>query len=462
MSFNENQSLAISTPLYLNEPLEIWMTSDIQYWSENYIYVIDNIEVSIGTSTIGEWYVGHQEAKKVIDGSPSDAEGSVSRAFSRQWKNSNYLSVGVASDAQLVSEPSEPLYPYLTASQKRLQIQAKGTLPDDHYMKRLLFAGNLWRLIAKAFHPWNDEYKLTLHSSDEGLFYFYLEPVNSTSFTFTRATGATGDLYYSTDKENWTQITSGTATELFYAGVKVYLRGNLTPGQDGVGTFSSTEFFNVGGDVMSLFGMNNFSIAMAVYACKSLLSGSKVINASELYLPATLAAHCYESMFSGCTRLKTLPRLTATTLAESCYASMFQGCTLLESVPELPATTLAESCYASMFQGCTSLEVVPELPATTLAESCYASMFQGCTSLTDNPELPATTLVVSCYASMFYGCTSLYTVTCLATDISATNCTDNWLYNVEEEGTFTKATSMQSWPTGASGIPSGWDVNNNN
>lgn len=165
MSFNDNQQLAIPVPPYLNEPLEIYMKSDIQYWSENYIYVIDNIEVSGGTSTLGDWYIGRQEAKKVINGNPSEAEGTVSMAFSRQWKNSNYLSTGYAGDGVLVSEPSEPLYPYLTTSQKRLQIYAKGTLPTDHYLKKITFSGDTWRIIAKAFHPWNDEWKLTLHSS---------------------------------------------------------------------------------------------------------------------------------------------------------------------------------------------------------------------------------------------------------------------------------------------------------
>jgi len=58
---------------------------------------------------------------------------------------------------------------------------------------------------------------------------------------------------------------------------------------------------------------------------------------------------------------------------------------------------------------------------------------------------------------MFYGCRSLQSVTCFATD-SADNATDNWLANVAETGTFTKAEDMTSWTTGASGIPAGWTV----
>ena len=435
-------------------PTEIWFTSDMQYWSSDYIYVIDSIRIDENTSAIDEWYNGERKAQKIINGTPSDSEASITRAFSRQWQNSNHLS----SSTFYISEPSEPTYPYLTAAQRRLQLNCKGTIPDYHYMKQLYFAGNLWRLIAMAFHPWDDEYKLTLHTSDQSFFYFYLDPVNATSFTFIKASGVTGDLYYSTDRNNWTQMNSGTATELFYSRVKVYFRGNLTPGQNGVGTFSSDQPFNAGGDIISLFGMNNFSLPMADYACKSLFSGSKVIDASDILLPTTLSAHCYEFMFSGCTRLATLPRLTATTLADSCYASMFSGCTSLSYAPELPVTTLANSCYASMFSGCTSLDNAPDLPATTLANNCYESMFSGCTSLSQAPGLRAATLVNSCYASMFSGCTNLGYVLCLATNISATNCVNNWLYNVYEAGIFVKALSMQGWPTGASGIPSGWEV----
>lgn len=101
------------------------------------------------------------------------------------------------------------------------------------------------------------------------------------------------------------------------------------------------------------------------------------------------------------------------------------------------------------------------LPATTLAQSCYQSMFINCTSITTAPILPATTLATYCYQSMFRGCSSLNNVTCLATDISAQGCTNQWMYGVDgtvASGTFTKAASMSSWTTGNSGIPSGWTV----
>ena len=176
-------------------------------------------------------------------------------------------------------------------------------------------------------------------------------------------------------------------------------------------------------------------------------------------LPATtLATYCYYQMFYGCTSLTTAPTLPATTLASYCYQYMFNGCTKLTAAPELPATALTSGCYSSMFARCTSLTTAPELPATTLAEGCYEKMFYGCTSLTTAPALPATTLANYCYYQMFRNCTSLNYIKCLATNISASDCTQNWVIGVSSTGTFVKNPNMTSWTTGAKGIPTGWTV----
>ena len=189
-------------------------------------------------------------------------------------------------------------------------------------------------------------------------------------------------------------------------------------------------------------------------------NNTKLIDASGLLLPAvTLKNYCYDSMFYGCSSLTTAPELPATTLATSCYSQMFCGCSSLTAAPELPATTLAEGCYGGMFWGCTALTTAPELPATTLATSCYLAMFGYCTQLTTAPELKATTLVNDCYRNMFYYCSNLNSVTCLATDISAENCTASWLEGVAASGTFTTP-STTVWSTGTNKIPSGWTRKN--
>ena len=173
-------------------------------------------------------------------------------------------------------------------------------------------------------------------------------------------------------------------------------------------------------------------------------------------LPAkALATSCYASMFWDCTSLTTAPELPATTMKDDCYYGMFYGCTSLTTAPKLPATMLEMGCYCGMFYGCTSLTKAPDLPAETLEVNCYYGMFRGCTSLTTSPSLPATTLATKCYEAMFYGCTKLSYVECLATDISAEYCTDNWLKDVASSGTFVKAANT-NWADGVSGIPRGW------
>ena len=108
-----------------------------------------------------------------------------------------------------------------------------------------------------------------------------------------------------------------------------------------------------------------------------------------------------------------------------------------------------------MFQNCTSLNQAPELSATTLANDCYRDMFSGCTSLVQAPELPATTLVRACYYAMFSGCTKLNYIKCLATDTSATICTNNWVAGVSATGDFYAPASIV-WTQYVSGMPAGW------
>ena len=181
-------------------------------------------------------------------------------------------------------------------------------------------------------------------------------------------------------------------------------------------------------------------------------------------LPATkLTEYCYFSMFEGCASLTKAPALPATTLYYCCYYGMFSGCTSLTEAPELPATTLADDCYWEMFKGCTSLTKAPVLPATTLSTNCYGCMFSGCTSLTKAPELPATTLATSCYWEMFKGCSSLNEVRCKissaysSSDIS--KYAKNWLEGVASTGTF-YTNADAKWPSGVSGIPTGWTRTN--
>lgn len=327
------------------------------------------------------------------------------------------------------------------------------------------------------------------------------------------------DIQYSKDKSNWTTVSFGDVTSGnipvvgINKGEKLYLRGNNTTHSD-YSDEDNNQHYNCNikitgdnsnaklyGNIMSLLYADNFANQTTLYnrcTFRSLFSSSTALtDASNLILPATtLSEKCYEGMFSDCSSLISIPKLPATTLTPWCYSGMFQNCTsLIESIQELPATTLAEECYSYMFNGCTSLRLKPdlpattltpscytymfsntnitagpELPATTLAEKCYAFMFDNCKSLITAPDLPATTLVLNCYWGMFNGCSLLVYIKCLGYT-SGDNTGDNdkpmiyyaseWVDGVSSTGTFIKNPNM-TWPTGISGIPDGWKIEDAN
>lgn len=125
----------------------------------------------------------------------------------------------------------------------------------------------------------------------------------------------------------------------------------------------------------------------------------------------------------------------------------------------LPATTLTEACYRAMFSFCPYLTKAPALPATTLATYCYWYMFENC-GISTAPDLPAATLPTYAYGYMFTGCSNLNHIRCLATNISASNCLQQWVKGVAATGTFIKDENT-TWPAaGINSIPSGWTVYN--
>lgn len=265
--------------------------------------------------------------------------------------------------------------------------------------------------------------------------------------------GNTNVTYFASSGGTW--VAEGNAMSLLY--------GDDFSGQTSMGNGNFGElFYNCSG----LTNAENLILpatALTSGCYYRMFADCTSLTVAPSTLPATtLADNCYSVMFASCTSLTVAPELPATTLADNCYISMFAYCTSLTTAPStLPATTLAEWCYSNMFYGCTSLVIAPQLPATTLGEWCYHEMFAYCTSLTTAPELPATTLLEGCYWYMFAYCRSLNSITCLATDITAYDCTTNWLRGVAASGTFTKAASMNDWPSGGSGIPAeGWTVTN--
>jgi len=277
---------------------------------------------------------------------------------------------------------------------------------------------------------------------------FYVENTTSSSISIyikkNISTAPSVTIEKSSDGVTWETVGT-TSTSNLYIQVprssKVYLRSNTTgwskvvDGEYRYNYFSSSGRYNVGGNIMSLLYGSNFTgyeTRLIGGFCRLFYKNTNLWKASTLLLPAT-------------------------TLVGYCYAEMFCECTSLTTAPILPATTLAGYCYWYMFAHCTSLTTAPVLPAITLVERCYGGMFSTCTSLTAAPELPATTLVESCYDSMFINCSALRSVKCLAENKTATHSTYQWLESARSTGTFTKKTGV-SWPSGVSGIPTGWTV----
>ena len=211
------------------------------------------------------------------------------------------------------------------------------------------------------------------------------------------------------------------------------------------------------------------------------------IEANEDGLTASLSVNACEYCVDGDGNWKTLSAGTATESINNGHTLSFRGNLTPNSSKGIGTFTINKKCnlkgncmsmlfgdnaadnyslsgkdyaFYKLFYNCSNIVNVSSnfLPATTLASMCYQYMFYGCTSLTTAPTLPATTLVDSCYGSMFQGCTSLNYIKCLAKNITASFCTDTWVNGVSGTGTFTGDPSS-SWPTGDSGVPTGWSSN---
>ena len=289
------------------------------------------------------------------------------------------------------------------------------------------------------------------------------------TFTFSAATNTTNALQYSVNNgSTWASLPS-TGVSVASGGAIMFRGSCVSNGSSGstsavpiggIGKFGSTGAFDIEGNIMSLLYNDNFSgqtslVGVDVFA--SLFASTPVVNAENLILPATtLTSYCYIRMFNSCTSLITTPKLLAENLTNGCYYYMFQGCSSLVDAPELPSMSLSGYCYQGMFNNCRSLVNAPKLPATTLATRCYRYMFQNCTSLTTAPELTSETVSISGYSCMFLNCTNLKYIKCLATNISATDCTSGWTSGVATGGTFVKDPEMTGWTRSTTGIPTTW------
>lgn len=228
--------------------------------------------------------------------------------------------------------------------------------------------------------------------------------------------------------------------------------------------------------------------------CTSMLSGPEHIYG------ATGDLGCCQQMFAQCSSLATAPALHQTVIGYYSYFKMFMDCISLTIAPTIVVAEFQDGTSAgatghecdAMFYNCSVLTTADfVLQPTVICDSTYREMFRACTNLVTGPTINATSiggrttpgnsmfamflgdakleyssqfvlpisgaLCDNCYSHLFYNCKKINNVKLLATDISATNCLQNWLYGVASTGTLT-ATAGLNLPIGVSGKPTNWTL----
>lgn len=276
--------------------------------------------------------------------------------------------------------------------------------------------------------------------------------------------------YYDTSVGSWNAMTGPITPQ-----GKVYLRGNIH-------TTSTTDFCQIkaennttnrvyiGGNLGSINGGHRVCTLDTKFI--SLFSGnSGIVIGNNTFAPNLILpymsgiAGVYERLFMktvfGSTYMQS-DLLSTTGVAKGAFNSAFRE-TNIGIAPKLPVSRIIPStCYANMFNKCSNLNNVDkiELSADEIGTEACLQMFYNCSKLRQGPVLKIATLNNNCYKNMFKGCSNLNYIKCLATDISATDCTYDWLNGVRNTGTFVKSANMSGWTTGTSGIPAGWTIEN--
>lgn len=271
---------------------------------------------------------------------------------------------------------------------------------------------------------------------------------------------------YSLDNSSWQTLSVGASTPTIDAGKRVYFRasGLTATSADGIGEFSTTGMFNVGGNIMSMAYGADFKDKTEItnnYAFVRLFRLTTVVDASNLQLPAmSLTEYCYNATFAGCINLIIGPNLPALNIPAFSYSFMYASCSNLKSVCTLPATILGQRCYDGMYMNCENLEVAQEeLPAETIAQQSYGNMYLGCKNLKKSPIIRAKHIAKYGFNRMFKDCSNLNHVTCYAeSQDTFSSTTQDWLIGVAAQGTIVKSRKLNLPSNNDDGIPSGWTV----
>lgn len=175
-------------------------------------------------------------------------------------------------------------------------------------------------------------------------------------------------LDYSTDGKEWLPYTFDHGLKLEKAGDYVYFRAggekgyneNFSVGDQDLYYFTTSDWVELGGNLMSLLDASMERKSVPDYA--------------------------FFSMFTQ-TKIKTAPELPATELGKYCYCDMFNKCTGLTAGPDLPAETLADSCYKQMFMDCSALASLKVYATNIAFSACLRKWLEGAGTDVTNPVI---------------------------------------------------------------------------
>ena len=276
--------------------------------------------------------------------------------------------------------------------------------------------------------------------------------------------------YYDTSVGSWNVLMDSITPQ-----GKVYLRGNISTTSPNdfcqiIAANPTTNRVYIGGNLGSINGGHRVCTLDTKFC--SLFSGnSGIVIGNNTFAPNLILPYMsgiggmYERLFMkvnfGNTNMPS-ELLSTTGVAKGAFNSAFRESNITKA-PKLPVSKVIPStCYANMFNKCSNLTDVSEieLSADEIGTEACLQMFYICTKLVQAPVLKIATLSYKCYSQMFNGCSNLNYIKCLATDISATGCTSNWVKGVSATGTFVKSANTSGWTTGRNGIPGGWTIEN--
>lgn len=240
--------------------------------------------------------------------------------------------------------------------------------------------------------------------------YLTFEALESGTFQFTNA------VEYSLNNGAWTSLAASTATPTLVAGNLIRWRATITPTSSaGVGTFSSTCYYNAMGNPLSL-NLGDSFVGVTTMPNKSYMfyklfyQDTHIKSAKNMMLVCTtLRNTCYMSMFES-SSVEVAPLISGTSFPSNSCNSMFLNCENLRTVQPFTIASLSgEANFYSAFKNCTSLQHAP-ITVTfsgSMPFSSFVSMFYGCSLLIDAMNaLPAYDTYKG-YGYMFYGCYSL-------------------------------------------------------